>query len=150
MWLRTGPSTGSRTGASAGQRSCRGASLAEVLVAVVILAVGGAASTQLLVRAAHDLDGAELGLRAVLLLAGIDRDGPSPDGESGPGSDGSAPGGDAVFGRPAGPGRLVVEWEGGWPAVRYEPPPSGAGSAVGTARQGGYQEAREWRLRGEP
>jgi len=135
--------------------SRKGASLAEVLVAVSILAVGGAAATQLLVRAALDLDGAELGLRATLLLAEVERSGPPPQGESGlgsegPGSEDPGPGGEAVGGRPAGPGRLSVEWEDGWPVVRYEPPDITAGSSGRAAVQGGYRESREWRLRGDP
>jgi len=147
-----GPAAGvdTRAGRRGWRRAQRGASLAEVLVAVSILAIGGAAATQLLVRAAHDLDGAELGLRAVLLLAEVERDGPPPDGDSGPASEVSGPEGQSVIGRPAGPGRLTVEWENGWPSARYDPPPGAATGSVGAAGRGGYQEAREWKLRGDP
>ncbi len=113
-----------------------GASLAELLVAVSILAVGGTGAGHLLVQASRALDRAELSLRAVLLLAELEGTG---------GMRGDLPAGGE--GRPAGPGLLRWEVEGeGW-VVRYEPPagtgmPGSPAAPVGA----GYLSPGEWRV----
>jgi len=114
---------------------CRGTSLAELLVALTILALGGSLTTRVLWLATRDLESAEVGLRAVLLLSEVhDPRDPDPDGSI----------------RSAGPGRLVAERDegGGW-AVRYEPPEEGGDPSavgVGIPTSLGFREGREWSL----
>jgi hypothetical protein len=110
----------------------QGASLAEVLVALTLLAIGGGLSTRLLYQATLELEHAELGLRAAVLLSGLHDN--ASDGETG-------------HRWTAGPGTLVAEESGsGW-TVRYEPPPGSEGFARGTTSGVvGFRQTRTWSL----
>ncbi len=110
-----------------------GASLAELLVALVILSLGGTLTARALWLASVEIEGAELGLRAALLLSELqDRNGLGAAGEE----------------RRAGPGTLIFEGVGGDELiVRFAPP--GAGGASGEeagALSGGFGAPRSWRL----
>ena len=113
---------------------CVGASLAEVLVALTLLGLGASLSMRLLAQAEREIQGAEIGLRAAVLLAEtgsgiVERSG----GERGA----------------AGPGTLTVQRGTDGLLVRYEPPPGGVPGPKGRLPgMGGYLEAREWRLHG--
>lgn len=106
----------------------RGASLIELLVALVILGIGASLSTRVLTHAARELEGAELGLRAVLLIAEAQENG-LPAAE-----------------RPAGPGRLTLErGVTGSLRVRYESP-TGRFGAPRIDGGHGYLGDRVWHL----
>jgi prepilin-type N-terminal cleavage/methylation domain-containing protein len=112
-----------------------GFSLVEVLVALTLFGIGGALSGRLLAQASLEMEGAELGLRAALLLSDLSQ-------EQGQGSGPE---------RAVGPGRLVaVVAPDAW-IVRFEP----GGAAIGSVTPGipgarGNREAREWRLEASP
>lgn len=103
----------------------RGASLAEALVATVLLAVGVLVWAGAFNRSVRLLDEAHLGLHAAILLTEASRSSPAAT---------PAP-------RPAGPGRVVVVPGAVPPRVRYEPPP-GPGRAGARA----YAAPRVWTL----
>jgi hypothetical protein len=113
-----------------------GASLVELLVALTLLGIGGALSTRVLDLAAREIEGAELELRAVLLVTEL-HPWPGTPVEGGT--------------RPAGPGVLVAEATGaGW-RVLFEPPGGGiAEGGAGSAHSGGFQRPREWVVEGGP
>lgn len=109
--------------------SRRGISLVELLVALTLLALGGSAATRLLILSARELDGAELGLRATLLLAEMSGD-PMPAAE---------------VRRAVGAGELVGVGDGAGFVVRYEPPLGGGGGSL-AGYSGGYFVERSWAL----
>lgn len=111
----------------------RGASLVEVLVALLVFALGASLSVRVLEIASRSLDEAELGLHATLVLGELAgaRDSTRVD---------LAP-------RPVGPGRLVAEWSpGAAPVVRYEPPGRTDGSNGGGIGLPAYSRPRTWAL----
>jgi len=108
--------------------------MAELIVAVTILGIGGILATRLMVEASRELDGAELALRAVLLLSELHR---FPDT------------GLEAEGLDVGPGRFeVIEGELGVEGLRYLPP--GDAGEEGHAGAGGYLRSRRWHLDGYP
>jgi prepilin-type N-terminal cleavage/methylation domain-containing protein len=111
----------------------RGVSLAELLVALTLLAVGGGMSARLLIQATRETEAAELGLRAALFLSEL-WEANSVEG-----------GGE----RSAGPGVLIGEGGGIEARVRFVPPIDGTGLAEGSGGSGGFQRARRWELVGE-
>jgi len=108
-----------------------GATLVEVAVAVAVLSIGLALATRTLELAARELDGADLGVRALLLLSEI-HDGFASREE--------------VGARPGGPGLLLPSWDGDDLRVDYEPHAGGGREAV----RGGYFERRSWTLPNRP
>jgi hypothetical protein len=104
-----------------------GTSLAELLVALSLLALTGSLSTRLLVHATRDMETAELGLRAALFLSEL--------------WEGSPSGGEVE--RSVGPGTLIGEGGGKDARVRFEPP--GEDSSI-PGGSGGFQRARSWTL----
>jgi hypothetical protein len=116
------------------RRGTTGASLAELLVALTILAIGGALTTRLLSLAARDLESAEVGLRATLFMAEL-HDARNP--------------GSIENARSAGPGMLVhVADAEGKSLIRYLPPHPGsdASGESGMADSKGFLEPRSWSL----
>jgi prepilin-type N-terminal cleavage/methylation domain-containing protein len=117
----------------ASAESRAGASLVEVVVSITILGIGAALATRTLELAAWELDRAELGARAILLLSEL-HDGFVLEGERAE--------------RRAGPGFLVPHSDNESLHVQYEPPsPTTEGRG---ARGTGYREARSWLLRRAP
>jgi len=108
----------------------RGHSLAELLVALVLIAFGGSLSTRLLVQATREMEGAELALRAALHVLRVERVG---GWEGGIG---------------AGPGVLrILRWNTEEPesrggrVVQYVPPPVRGGEG-----EGGYFQSWRWEV----
>lgn len=108
-------------------RGRRGASLAEVLVALTVLSIGAAAVVGLLETASRSVRTGEVALRAMLLAGEV-------SGFSGGPASGEreAPVGVLHWCRPAAGGVVV----------RYEPPGGGDGEVVGRTAPA----PREWRL----
>jgi hypothetical protein len=109
--------------------SARGASLAELLVALTLLATGGSLSARLLSQATREMESAEIGLRAVLFLAERWESATSIESEE----------------RPAGPGLLIGEGAGIGARVRYDPQAAETESPGG---RGGFLRARDWAIEG--
>jgi len=108
--------------------------MAELIVAVTILGIGGLLATRLMVEASRELDGAELALRAVFLLSELHHFPDTPR---------------ETEGLEVGPGRFeVIEGDLGVEGVRYLPPGSSGGE--GPAGAGGYLRARSWHMDGDP
>jgi hypothetical protein len=107
-----------------------GASLAELLVSLTILALGGAMSGRVLSDATLIMEEADLGLRAALFLSEL-RDGRREAVQEQ---------------REAGPGVLIAEGAGAGAAVRFEPPD---GAIAPRSGPGGYRRARRWSVAGE-
>lgn len=111
-----------------------GASLVELMVGLTILGIGAALSARTLELAARELDAADLGARATLLLSELH------DGVS----SGFAPGEQI-----AGPGILIPSADSGAIRVEYHPP-SGGGREGEVGAGSGYHHPRSWSLPRRP
>ncbi len=133
--LEAGSRPCSRRGGSGRWDGRVGASLAELLVALLILSVGGTLTARVLWQAGREIEGAELGVRASLFLSELH------DGGGGEGN-GSV--------RSAGPGTLTAETSAeGELIVRYDPPHGvDQASAREEVLSTGFREPRRWRLEG--
>lgn len=108
-----------------------GASLAELLVSLTILAIGGGLSARVLMDATRLMEDAELGLRAALFLSELEEGIPGVEGDV----------------RPAGPGLLIAEGVGITATVRFEPP---EGATAPEKGPGGFRRSRRWSLIPDP
>lgn len=104
-----------------------GASLAELLVSLTILAIGAGLSARVLMDATRLMEDAELGLRAALFLSELEEGVPGAEGEE----------------RSAGPGLMIAEGVGSSAAVRFEPP---EGATAPENGPGGFRRSRRWSL----
>lgn len=116
---------------SGAMSGARGSSLAELLVALTLLAMGGTLSARLLLQATREMESAELGLRAALFLSERWEGTSWLEGDE----------------RPAGPGLLIAEGAGAGARIRFEPPVVQSAPSGGA---GGFLRARVWSLTVEP
>ncbi len=109
----------------------RGVSIAEVLVSLVLLALGATLSLRVLASASRTVEEAELGLRAAIFLSEI---APVPDA-----------GADTIAPRASGPGWLIPEVEPPEAlTIRYEPPDARDRSGYNPVGPQGFLAEQSW------